>query len=287
MSPSTRRRFAVLASGLVLALTATVAAAAPAAAAATDSPPPGSIASLGDSITRGFNACGWYVDCPSRSFSTGSYGPVNSHYLRVLAVNPAINGRNYNDARSGAKASDMAGQARTAVAQGAQYVTLLIGANDACTGSEGSMTAVATFRSQIDSALGTLHSGLPNARVLVISIPDIRRLWEVGHTDAAARTAWWLFGICQSMLADPTSTAQADVDRRNRVRQRVVDFNTQLAEACAAYGANCRFDGNAVFSYPFTLSQVSGWDYFHPNTSGQAVLARISYTAGFTWVSAS
>jgi hypothetical protein len=89
------------------------------------------------------------------------------------------------------------------------------------------------------------------------------------------------------MLANPTSTAQADIDRRDRVRQRVIDFNTQLAEACAAYGANCRFDGNAVFNYPFTLNQVSAWDYFHPNTSGQTVLASISYAAGFTWVSPS
>jgi hypothetical protein len=38
-----------------------------------------------------------------------------------------------------------------------------------------------------------------------------------------------------------------------------------------------------VFNYPFTLSQVSAWDYFHPNTSGQATLARISYAAGFNW----
>jgi lysophospholipase L1-like esterase len=245
-------------------------------------PPPSSMASLGDSITRGFNACGWFVDCPSRSFSTGDNTGVNSHYLRIHAVNPAM-GPHYNDARSGAKANAMAGQASTAVGQGVQYVTMLIGANDACTSSESTMTSVATFRSQIDSALATLKSGLPNAKVLLISIPDIRRLWEVGHVSSSARTAWALFGICQSMLANPTSTAQVDVDRRARVRQRVVDFNTQLAGACVAYGANCAFDNNAVFNYPFVLSQVSTWDYFHPNASGQAVLAAASYQAGFNW----
>jgi len=256
---------------------------APTPAAADPGPPPSSMASLGDSITRGFNACGWFVDCTSRSFSTGSSSSVNSHYLRIRAVNPAINGRNFNDARSGARAADMAGQAQTAVTQGVGYVTLLIGANDACTSSESSMTSVATFRSQIDAALNRLKTGLPNARVFVISIPDIRRLWEVGRTSSGARSAWSLFGICQSMLANPTSTAQADVDRRARVRQRVVDFNAQLAQACAAYGSNCLFDNNVVFSYPFALSQVSTWDYFHPNTSGQAVLASASYAAGFNW----
>ena len=266
-----------LAAGLAIALL-------PATPAAADpGPPPNSMASLGDSITRGFNASGWYSDAPSRSFSTGTDSVVASHYSRILAKNPAISGKNYNDGRSGAKASDMAGQANTAVGQGVQYVTILIGANDACTSSEGSMTSVATFRSQIDAALSTLKNGLPNAKVALISVPDIKRLWFVGKGSSSARNAWSLFGICQSMLANPTSTAQVDEDRRNRVRQRVVDFNTQLAQACAAYGSNCDFDDNAVFNYPFALSQVSSWDYFHPNRTGQAVLASVSYASGFNW----
>ncbi|MFI7429065.1 SGNH/GDSL hydrolase family protein [Micromonospora sp. NPDC049836] len=272
-----RRALATLAGATALVLLAS----GPALAAA--GPPPTSMASLGDSITRGFNACGWYSDCTSRSFSTGDYASVNSHYLRIRAVEPAIQGRNHNDAKTGAKSADMYGQAGSAVSQGVQYVTMLIGANDACTGSESSMTPVTTFRANIDSALNRLRAGLPDARVAVLSIPDIQRLWSVGKGSGSARTAWSLFGICQSMLANPTSTSQADVDRRARVRQRVVDYNTQLAQACAAYGPNCDFDDNAVFNYPFSLNQVSSWDYFHPNTSGQAVLASISYAAGFGW----
>ncbi|MEH1059206.1 SGNH/GDSL hydrolase family protein [Micromonospora sp. CPCC 206171] len=272
-----RRALAALAGATALVLLAAT------PAVADPGPPPSAMASLGDSITRGFNACGWYVDCTSRSFSTGDYSTVNSHYLRIRAVNPNIQGRNLNDARSGAKSADMYGQAGTAVSQGVGYVTMLIGANDACTSSESTMTPVATYRANIDSALARLKAGLPNARVLVISIPDIQRLWSVGKGSGSARTAWSAFGICQSMLANPTSTAQADVDRRTRVRQRVVDFNTQLAQACAAYGPNCDFDDNAVFNYPFALSQVSTWDYFHPNTTGQAVLASVSYANGFAW----
>jgi hypothetical protein len=144
------------------------------------------------------------------------------------------------------------------------------------------MTPVTTFRGHIDAALATLKAGLPNARVAVISIPDIKRLWEVGRGSFSARTAWSLFGICRSMLANPTSTSGADNARRDRVRQRVVDFNAQLAAACAAYGPNCDFDGNAVFDYRFAFSQLSGWDYFHPNTSGQAVLASVSFDPAFT-----
>lgn len=155
---------------LLSAVTAAAAlAAAPASAsptAADPGPPPSSMASLGDSITRGFNACGWYVDCTSRSFSTGDDTSVNGHYPRIRAVNSAINGRNHNDAKSGAKSADMAGQASTAVSQGVGYVTMLIGANDACTSSESTMTSVTTYRANIDAALNQLKSGLPNAKGL-------------------------------------------------------------------------------------------------------------------------
>ena len=264
---------------LVAALTAVVLLASPAAA----SSPPSSMASMGDSITRAFNACGWYVDCTYRSFSTGGSTLVNSHYLRILAKNPEIYGRNYNDASSGAKASGMPAQAATAVSQKVQYVTILIGANDACTSSESTMTPVSTYRYYIDRTLATIKTGLPNARVALISIPDIYQLWKVGHTNLAALTAWSGFKICQSMLYRAWSTSSSDEARRQRVRQRVIDYNTQLAQACAAYGSTCVFDGNAVFNYKFPLSLVSGWDYFHPNTAGQAKLAAISYTNGFNW----
>jgi lysophospholipase L1-like esterase len=265
---------------LAAALAAVLMSATPAAAVG---PIPNSMASMGDSITRGFNACGWYVDCTDRSFSTGGYASVNSQYRRILAKNSAISGRNYNQAKSGAKAADMPGQATAVVGRNVDYVTILIGANDACTSSEAGMTSVASFRASIDTALNTIKSGLPNARVAVISVPDVKRLWEVGKGSSSARSAWSLFGICQSLLANPTSTAAADVARRDRVRQRVADFNTQLAQACAAYGANCVFDGNAVFNYPFALSQVSTWDYFHPNTAGQTALASVTYAAGHNW----
>ncbi len=284
---SAPRRTATLLSTLLAAVVFVTSVGLVASPAHADpGPPPASMASLGDSITRGFNACGWYVDCPSRSFSTGTDTGVNSHYRRILAANPAISGRNYNDAESGATASDLPGQIDLAVGQGVDYVTILIGANDACASSEAAMTPVATYRGHIDTALARLKAGRPGARVFIMSIPDLKRLWQVGKGNFLARSAWSLLGICQSMLANPTSTAAADVARRDRVRQRVADYNAQLAAACAAYGSLCKYDGGAVFNYPFVLSQVSTWDYFHPDADGQTVLASVSYAAGFAWTPA-
>jgi lysophospholipase L1-like esterase len=85
----------------------------------------------------------------------------------------------YNDAVSGAKSANLPAQAAAAVAQGAQYVTILMGANDVCTSSPATMTTVDAFRTNVDVAFGTLQSGLPNARIFVASIPNIYRVW--GH----------------------------------------------------------------------------------------------------------
>jgi hypothetical protein len=113
----------------------------------------------------------------------------------------------------------------------------------------------------------------------VVSIPDIYRLWQVLHDNPTARLVWRLTGFCKSMLARPGSTAPEDEGRRQRVRQRVIDYNTVLADVCALY-VQCRFDGNAVFGYPFQPRHVSTRDYFHPSLEGQRVLAEVTWNAG-------
>ena len=279
MTSRARRALASTAAAVTLVVGLTTWA-APAQAAPP--PLPSSMAGVGDSITRGFDACGFYVDCTIRSWSTGEDGAVDSHSLRLLSRNPAILGRNYNDAKTGAKMSDLSGQVGSVVSQQAQYVTVLMGANDACTSSESTMTSVSTFTSQFSAAMQTLTKGDPNAYVLVASIPDVYRLWQVGHVSSSARFVWSIGGICQSLLKNSGSTSSTDEARRQRVRQRVVDFNTTLASVCAQY-SHCKYDNGAVFSYPFVLSQISTWDYFHPNTRGQAVLASVTWNAGWGW----
>lgn len=267
---------AVLAGLISAALTVTLTG----SASAGPTSYPSSMASLGDSITRGFNAGGWYSDWPSRSWSTGTDSAVVSHYSRLAKLNTKTTVRAYNDAKTGAKMSALPTQAATAVTQKAQYVTVLMGANDACTATEAAMTPVTAFKDSFSTAMGTLMAQSRPPEVLVASIPDIYRLWQVGKDSASARTAWNSFDICQSMLAAPRSTDAADEARRQRVRQRVQDYNAVLQSVCAGH-ATCRYDGGAVFAYPFKLSQLSTWDYFHPNTGGQAVLAEVTWKAGF------
>jgi PKD repeat protein len=251
----------------------------PTAAAATP-PLPASIAAVGDSITQAASSGGSLgTDYPQNSWSTGTNATVNSHYLRLLALNPAISGRNYNRSVSGAKMADLNAQMQQVVALQPEYLTVLIGGNDVCTDTLAGMTSVSAFRSQFESAMATLGAGSPNTNVYVSSIPNVYHLWDLFKGNWWARFIWSAGNICQSLLANPTSTTQADVARRAAVAQRNVDFNTQLAAVCAA-SAHCRWDGNAAYNTVFTTSDASG-DYFHPSISGQAKLAAVSWGASY------
>lgn len=242
---------------------------------------PSSVAVLGDSISVGYDADGTGPQAePQYSWATGTSSQVDSVYARILAVNPAVSGNGFNEAVKGAKMADLQGQAATAVGQGAQEVLILMGANDVCTSSESTMTPVATFRSDLKASLKTISRGLPDARIQVLSIPDVYRLWEVLHTNATARFVWTLAGICPSMLANPNSTAPADTARRAAVLKRETQFNRVLGAVCATY-VHCRFDGVAVFDYPFAATDADTLDYFHPSIVGQSILAQTVWDVSF------
>jgi len=245
-------------------------------------PYPNSMASTGDSITRAYNT-GWfpYSDNPSGSWSTGTNSTVQSHYTRLLKLNPVISGKNYNDAKSGAKMIDLTGQMTTVVSQKVDHVTVLMGGNDICTSSEATMTTTAAFETQFRAAMLTLSTGLPTTRVFVASIPSVKNLWSVLKGSSSARSVWSLFKVCPSMLANPLSTASADVDRRTRVNDREVAFNAILRTVCLEYASTCTYDADAVFNYAFTAADVSTRDYFHPSLAGQKTLAAVTWPLSY------
>jgi lysophospholipase L1-like esterase len=237
---------------------------------------PASLAALGDSITRAFDACGILTDCPDLSWATGSRSSVDSVATRVLD-RPAA--ESWNLAASGARMADLPAQAQKAVRLRPQQVTVLMGANDACARSTALMTPVADYRRNFSAALGTIRRALPKTQVFVASVPDLMRLWDVGRHNVLGRQIWKL-GLCPSMLADAQSMSTAAKKRRQTVRARVMAYNDALRQECARY-ERCRSDGGAVFGYRFTRKEISPWDWFHPSARGQAGLARLVYTAAF------
>jgi lysophospholipase L1-like esterase len=283
--------------------------------------PPKVMAGLGDSITRAFNTeinpptcplflASGFLDCPKNSWSTGTEPAVNSQFQRIQAIDPGREPVAFNDAVSGARAEHLLAQARTAAAQDPDYVTVLIGANDACRPTLAQQTPAPVFHDQVKAALDVLVSDEPKVYIQVVSIPDVNRLHTLftSPPDPNALTRWSVFSVCQALLANPLSTATADVERRAAFRAKVVAYNAELAEVCDLY-KRCLFDGNLAFNTPFTRDDVatvtntgglnlfpfnaipvfgpgnanSTADYFHPSLQGQAKLAEGSWSSTFSF----
>lgn len=237
-------------------------------------PRPGSVAAVGDSITRGFDACSALADCPEVSWATGTDSQVRSLAVRLLGASGAAD-RSWNHAASGARMVQLPEQMALAAKERPELVTVMIGANDACRDSVRLMTPVADFRASFEASMRQLRAGAPKAQVYVSSVPDLKRLWSTGRGNETGKKIWDL-GICRSMLADADDLGPAAVARRDTVRDRVVAYNEVLRDVCAK-DRHCRYDGGAVFGFRFTGAQLSPWDWFHPSRDGQARLAEIAY----------
>ena len=238
---------------------------------------PRSMAAIGDSITQaanvGFGSGDWAVE---HSWATGrsTEDPVLSHLERLWRTGSRGEAVAHNLSVSGARMQDARRQAQMAVSLGAEYVTFLMGANDACASSRFSMTSVRSFRRDFERALHALVTGLPETIVYVVSIPDVYRLWEVMSDDSQARESWRIFGTCGALLDERNTEGD-----RLRVRERVRQFNELLEEVCERYG-RCHHDGGAVFRYPFPPEDVSPLDFFHPSIAGQSHLAEVTWRHG-------
>ncbi|MEV0117180.1 SGNH/GDSL hydrolase family protein [Streptomyces sp. NPDC050844] len=235
---------------------------------------PRSIAAVGDSITRGFDACSVLSDCPEVSWATGTDSAVQSLATRLLGKDRAAE-HSWNHAKTGARMADVPGQLEEAAAERPELITVMAGANDACRTSAEAMTPVADFRADFEEAMRTLRRELPKTQVYVASVPDLKRLWSQGRTNPLGKQVWKL-GICSSMLADPDAVDAKATQRRDTVQDRVVAYNDVLKDVCAK-DLRCRYDGGAVFDFRFDGDQLSHWDWFHPSKDGQSRLAEMAY----------
>jgi lysophospholipase L1-like esterase len=235
------------------------------------------MAATGDSITQAFDADATHflATAPAESWSTGSDPAINSQFRRIAVASPAVAVKPYNDSQTGAKMAALDSQMKAAAGQGAQYATVLMGANDLCTPTAAAMTPTATFSAEFGRAMSDFFAADPGAHVFVASIPNIFQLWNTMHTNLLAQATWTLGQICQSMLAPGNTAAQ----RQQVVDQELAD-NAVLASVCRSH-PNCRWDGNAVFNVQFPASDVSTVDYFHPSLAGQKALAVVTWAAGY------
>ncbi len=248
---------------------------------------PTSMAALGDSITIAYDVTKLLTAQPEYSWSTGTSTSVQSVYTRLKKRRTASWLAKANYAVSGAKMSDLAGQAAVPMGtvKGKELVTILMGANDACTNTDGGhdgMSRPSGAGSRLRCRALLPQGSRPGGGRL-----DPRHLQAVGGRagrSSSARFVWGLYGICQSMLKSPIIPRRTRTSPAADVRARVVAFNQRAGasvlgvETAVGHDA-CRFDGNAVYDTTFALTDISKVDYFHPSVSGQATLAAVTYSA--------
>jgi lysophospholipase L1-like esterase len=255
--------------------------AAPPPPTATPTPrptgPASTVAVLGDSLSRGFNACDHYGDCPAVSWAGGRDARIDSVADRLAAQTDGPV-QVHNFAKSGALVSDLDRQVTLALATKPDLVTLLIGANDVCRSTLDEMTPTADYAAAVNGALQRIALADPDTTILVASVPDVPGLVAVAGGDATAQFLWSHAGGCATALADPQSSSYDAVDRREAVDRRLDEYDTVLAGSCVAL-PHCVYDEGALHGYTPTLDQLSALDRFHPSVSGLQELARLEWRA--------
>ena len=271
---------------ILVALLAAVASASASAGVRHGADYPGSIAVLGTPTAAGWGAdlAHPFADAREDSWATGTNPAVQSIYSRVLAVNPAIKGRNVNltsdegaPEAAGHELDDFATEVHKALQLKIKPDLVLVQVIDRALKCDGTTERnFADYGSRFGDALTKLAQGLPKARILVISqwgsfasyvsylkgLPVGKRLKNAGKKP------------CQ-LVASPSG--QVVSSRVAYAKGIVAGEEAQLRARCAKV-ANCRYDGSAAQRIVIAPADVSEFQYT-PTVSGQAKLAAAEWKA--------
>jgi lysophospholipase L1-like esterase len=231
---------------------------------------------IGDSVSLGVNACAQPGPCPDSAWAGGSDPAVDSIASRLANVSGAAP-EVLLGAKDGGDVAEAVRRIGLPTAKDPDLVTILVGANDVCAPSTTEMTSVADFRRDFAAMLAALHTNAPGALALVLSVPDLNQIWELGKDNPRAISQWSRFPGCRNLLREPTWATPPNVEAsRAAAAERVVEFNQVVAEVCAA-AENCISDGGALYKHPLSAAEISPIDFFHPSVHGQRAIAELAW----------
>jgi hypothetical protein len=245
---------------------------------------PGSMLAIGHSGLTGFgsNPQHSFQDATANSWATGTNPAVGSIYTRLLAVDPAIEGRAMNFGQDGATLNEFAGQVGRAVALKSRPPDLVIvdiGGNDMrCDGQDESR--LGPFRAAFAAALQRLADGLPSARIFVVGQTEnydgfVRALM---HLSLAARLTHASKGLCSVFAPQSAPTPGSVVPAHLAyVKKTMAGIDSQLAAACGEV-PRCTYDGDASRHLNGTAADLTS-RYDHLSISGLAKIAALEWAA--------
>jgi hypothetical protein len=252
------------------------------AAATRPSPPariwttgyPNSIAVLGHSGSTGENSDPNQpgVEVRQNSWATGSNPKVNSVYLRILAHNPAIEGRNDNYARASANVRALGEEASLLLDNDPNPDLILIQIMDNDLMCPVKPAALSDFRTQLTATLKKLARGAPNSSQFVVSqfgsVPTYAK--SLTKKERASQGG---FGPCDFV----TPTGEIERKKVVRAEKAIHAYESALRDACEAV-RQCTYDGGA-FGHIVDKREYVGADLNHLTLTGHAKAAEVAWAA--------
>jgi hypothetical protein len=243
---------------------------------------PNAIVVLGDGGAAGHasNPAHTFQDAPENSWATGTNPAVDSVYSRILALNPAARGHAVNLARDDLSTAGFTAQTHRAIALDPKpdLVIVELGDRAAATCDGHDDAHYADFRNEWNTVLQTLATGLPDARIFIVSPwgGSYGSSWGsfdsyvryLDGLDEGARLGHAGKGLCQFVASPSGRVVSARVAY---MKKTWAGFEAQKAAACAQF-PQCRYDGGVAGRIAVTAADVAqGGGY--PTIQGNAELA--------------
>jgi hypothetical protein len=243
---------------------------------------PNAIVVLGDGGAAGHasDPAHTFRDAPENSWATGTNPAVDSVYSRILAVNPAVRGHNVNLARDDLTSAGFTAQLHRAIALNPKPDLVIVELGDragaTCDGHDAAHYA--EFRAEWNAGLQTLTTGLPHARIFVVSpwggsygsswgsfdsyVKYLDGLSEGARLQHAGKR------LCQFVESPSGRVVPARVAY---MKKTWASYEAQKAAACARF-PQCHYDGGVAERIAVTAADVApGGGY--PTIQGNAELA--------------
>lgn len=236
------------------------------------------IGALGDSMSTGFNSF-LPLNNKRHSWSTGDswIRLVNSHYYRLKDALRGVQVVAYNYAVAGSRSRDLPRKAAELAALQPDYVTITMGANDACHEAPQTLANPERFTSAYRTALATLVAARPDVRIVIVPVVDLRQVYEFVNVEHSCHPLIDLRRLFCGPLMSPWATA----DERRLVLEAREVVNGEIARLAGEFPANVRVAWSAAEDGAMKVGDVSDIDCFHPSVAGQNLLAEKTWGDGW------
>jgi len=228
---------------------------------------------VGDSITAGFNSSAFGTNF-DMSWSTGTSGKVISHYQRLSKVYDV---KAVNRAKAGSHVLQTLEQIKEAVSEATRpidYITMMVGSNDLCGWPlEDNGTYLDDYTKNLRESIGTAIEHNSDVKILISSLPNIERLYEVGKEIRYCRAVWGTGRVCPNILSPRAKNREIYFERWHLL-------NREISNIANDNHTNIIFT-EEVSKYEFTREDVSRWDCFHPSVQGQKRISEALWLLGW------